>query len=143
MFGEKYDEAGVRVVDVPGVSMELCGGTHVTHTAQVRYGALPFPECKHAQYAPSTFSALPRLAHPPGHSLRFVPLCSSRHLFVSCRPISGKPLPLACMRWTRCRACHGKGGGGRESAPTESANAPMPCSKPLNEGLIQWEKLGQ
>jgi alanyl-tRNA synthetase len=36
MFGEKYEEAGVRVVDVPGVSMELCGGTHVSRTSQVR-----------------------------------------------------------------------------------------------------------
>lgn len=34
-FGEKYDAAGVRVVDVPGVSMELCGGTHVASTARV------------------------------------------------------------------------------------------------------------
>ena len=35
IFGEKYNPEDVRIIDIPGFSAELCGGTHVKRTGDI------------------------------------------------------------------------------------------------------------
>ena len=37
LFGEKYDETNVRVVDIGGISIECCAGTHVKETGRLEH----------------------------------------------------------------------------------------------------------
>ncbi len=41
LFGEKYGEV-VRIIDIPNCSMELCGGTHVKNTSDIKLFSILF-----------------------------------------------------------------------------------------------------
>ena len=51
LFGEKYHDI-VRVVDIGGYSIELCGGTHVKNVKQIKQFAIASYESIGSRYLP-------------------------------------------------------------------------------------------